>query len=124
MRNAVLFAGLALVPAVAWETKPNIVYILCDDLGYGDVPCLGGERSKIPTPNIDAMAARGMISTEAHSWSAVCTPTRYGILTGRYSWRTKMQKSIVSRYSALLIAPDRLTVPEILRQHGYATACI
>jgi arylsulfatase A-like enzyme len=125
MKNTILvalFAGLALVHATALE--PNIVYILCDDLGYGDVHCLGGERSKIPTPNMDAMAARGMIFTEAHSGSAVCTPTRYGILTGRYSWRTALQKSVFSGYSAPLIAPDRLTVPEFLRQHGYATACI
>ena len=127
MKNAVLFAlfaGFALVHASALEPKPNIVYILCDDLGYGDVHYLGGERSKIPTPNIDAMAARGMIFTEAHSGSAVCTPTRYGILTGRYNWRTKMQKSVLGGYAAPLIAPDRLTVAELLQQHGYATACI
>ena len=104
--------------------KPNILYILCDDLGYGDVKGLGGNRSKIATPNIDRLAAGGMIFTEAHSSSAVCTPTRYGILTGRYNWRTHLQKGVLNGYSEPLIAKDRLTVPAFLMQHGYATACI
>ncbi len=106
------------------KPKPNIIYILCDDLGYGDVKCLGGERSKIATPNIDRLAAGGMIFTEAHSSSSVCTPTRYGIMTGRYNWRTHLQKGVLSGYSEPLIAKDRLTVPAFLKQHGYATACI
>jgi arylsulfatase A-like enzyme len=104
--------------------KPNIVFILADDLGYGDVHCLGGERSKIPTPNIDRLATQGMIFTEAHSSSAVCTPSRYGILTGRYNWRTRLQKSVLEGYSEPLIAADRLTVPALLKQHGYTSACI
>jgi hypothetical protein len=103
--------------------KPNIIYILCDDLGYGEVKCLGGDRSKIATPNIDKLAAGGMIFTEAHSSSAVCTPTRYGILTGRYNWR-RLKAGVLNGYSAPLIAEDRLTVPAFLKQHGYATACI
>ncbi len=104
--------------------RPNIIYILCDDLGYGDVKCLGGERSKIATPNIDRLASGGIIFTEAHSGSSVCTPTRYGILTGRYSWRTRLQTGVLMGYSAPLIDKDRLTVPALLKQHGYATACI
>lgn len=104
--------------------KPNIVYILCDDMGYGDVQCLGGERSKIATPHIDALAAAGMIFTDAHSSSAVCTPTRYGILTGRYNWRSRLQQGVLEGYSPPLIPVDRLTVPALLQQHGYATACI
>jgi arylsulfatase A-like enzyme len=104
--------------------KPNIIYILCDDLGYGDIKCLGGERSKIATPNLDRLAAGGMIFTEAHSSSAVCSPTRYGILTGRYNWRTQLQKGVLNGYSAPLIARDRLTVPAFLKQHGYITACM
>ena len=108
----------------AEQSKPNIVYILCDDLGYGDVHCLGGERSKIATPNMDQLAAAGMTFTEAHSSSAVCTPTRYGILTGRYNWRTRLQKGVLNGYSEPLIAADRLTVPALLKQHGYTTACI
>ena len=110
--------------SAAAAEKPNIIYILCDDLGYGDVHCLGGERSKIATPNMDRLAAGGMIFTEAHSSSAVCTPTRYGIMTGRYNWRTRLQRGVLSGYSTPLIDKDRLTVPAFLKQHGYATACI
>jgi arylsulfatase A-like enzyme len=106
------------------EVMPNIVYILCDDLGYGDVHCLGGDRSKIATPNIDRLAAEGMIFTDAHSGSSVCTPTRYGILTGGYAWRTRLQKGVLHGYSSPLIAPGRLTVPRLLKEHGYTTACI
>jgi len=126
MRRIISLLALILCsPLAASElTKPNIVYILCDDLGYGDVQCLGGERSKIATPKIDRMASQGMIFTEAHSSSAVCTPTRYGILTGRYNWRSRLQKGVLHGYSEPLIAPDRLTVPALLQQHGYATACI
>lgn len=116
---SVAFASTALQAA-----NPNIIYILCDDLGYGDVQCLGGNRSKIPTPNMDKLAAGGMIFTEAHSSSSVCSPTRYGILTGRYNWRTHLQSGVLNGYSAPLIDQDRLTVPAFLKQHGYTTACI
>jgi len=129
MKN--LFNTLALVCTVplvgaraAEATKPNIVYILCDDLGYGDVKCLGGERSKIPTPNMDKLAAEGMIFTEAHSSAAVCTPTRYGILTGRYNWRSTLQAGVFGGYGESLIPPERLTVAGLLKQQGYATGCI
>jgi arylsulfatase A len=109
----------------AADSLPNIVYILTDDLGYGDVHCLGGERCKIPTPNIDRLASQGMIFTEAHSSSSVCTPTRYGVLTGRYNWRSRLQRGILrSSGGSCLITPDRLTVPSLLKQHGYATAAI
>lgn len=104
--------------------RPNIVYILADDLGYGDVGCLNPARGKIATPNLDRLAAAGMTFTEAHSGSAVCTPTRYGILTGRYAWRTHLQKGVLHGYDAPLIAPDRLTVPALLRRNGYATGCV
>jgi len=104
--------------------KPNIVYILCDDLGYGDVHCLGGMRSKIATPNMDKLASQGMTFTEAHSSSAVCTPSRYSILTGRYNWRSTLQKGVLQGSSAPLVAADRLTVPALLKQHGYQTAII
>lgn len=127
---ASLCAALALLMAsapplhAAENARPNIVYILADDLGYGDVKCLGGERSKIPTPNIDRLASQGMIFTEAHSSSAVCTPTRYGILTGRYNWRSRLQRGVLHAYGSTLIAADRLTVPSFLKQHGYSTAAI
>jgi arylsulfatase A len=108
----------------AETSKPNIVYILADDLGYGDVQCLNPERGKIKTPHLDKMAAGGMIFTEAHSSSSVCTPTRYGILTGRYNWRTKLQSGVLGGYSPPLIDKGRLTVPGFLKQQGYHTACI
>lgn len=84
--------------------------------------CLGGDRSKIATPNIDKLAAGGMIFTEAHSSSAVCTPTRYGILTGRYNWRSRLQHGVLQNGSPPLIAADRLTLPKLLKQQGYQTA--
>jgi len=106
------------------KSNPNILYVLCDDLGYGDVHALNPERGKIPTPNMDRLVAEGMAFTDAHSGSSVCTPTRYGILTGRYSWRTRLQSGVLGGFSPPLIAADRLTVPKFLKQHGYHTACI
>jgi arylsulfatase A-like enzyme len=127
-----LRVGLAVLAATAWlnpftlsaATRPNILYILADDLGYGDVHCLNPERGKIPTPNLDRLAQQGMRFTDAHSGSAVCTPTRYGILTGRYAWRTRLQSGVLNGYSPPLIDPGRLTVPKLLGQQGYQTACI
>jgi arylsulfatase A-like enzyme len=104
--------------------KPNIVYIICDDLGYGDVQCLAPETSKIPTPHADRLASEGMIFTDAHSGSSVCSPTRYGIMTGRYSWRTWLQKGVVTGFAPSLIAAKRPTVADFLKEQGYATAAI
>jgi arylsulfatase A len=104
------------------SSRPNIVYILADDLGYGDVACLN-PRGKIPTPNIDRLASEGMVFTDAHSTSSICSPSRYGILTGRYNWRTSLQSGIVDPYGPPLIAENRLTVGELLQHHGYHTAC-
>ncbi len=103
--------------------SPNIVYILADDLGYGDVAALNPD-SRIPTPILDRMAAEGMAFTDAHSPSAVCTPTRYGILTGRYAWRTRLQSGVLWGYSPPLIETGRMAVASLLKRHGYATACI
>lgn len=105
------------------NSSPNIVYILADDLGYGDIACLH-DRGKIPTPNIDRLAAEGMVFTDAHSTSSLCSPSRYGVLTGRYNWRTHMQRWVVGHYGKPLIEEDRLTVGGLLQQHGYHTACI
>ena len=102
---------------------PNIVYFFVDDMGYGDVACLNPE-GKIPTPNFDRLAREGMVFRDAHSSSAVCSPSRYGVLTGRYNWRSTLQKGIVGVYGDPLIAADRLTVPGYLKQHGYHTGCI
>lgn len=115
-----VFAALATVSAA---DRPNIVFILADDLGYGDVRCLNPE-SRIPTPNLDRLAAEGMRFTDAHSSSSVCTPTRYSILTGRYNWRSRLQRGVLGGLSPRLIEPGRLTVAELLRRNGYATAAI
>ncbi|HUY89983.1 MAG TPA: arylsulfatase [Pirellulales bacterium] len=101
--------------------RPNIVVILADDLGYGDVKCLNPE-GKIATPNMDRLAAGGMIFTDAHSSSSVCTPTRYGVLTGRYNWRSRLQSHVQGGCSPRLIEPGRMTVAAMLKQHGYRTA--
>lgn len=106
------------------EQTSNIVYILCDDLGYGDVRAMNPARCRIDTPNLDRLAAQGMVCTDAHSGSSVCTPARYGILTGRYAWRTHLQGGVLFGFDKPLIAPDRLTVPAMLKRHGYATACM
>ena len=103
--------------------QPNIICILADDLGYGDVSCLNPE-SKIQTPYMDKFASEGMIFTDAHSGSAVCTPTRYGILTGRYSWRSTLKEGVLKGHSPALIDNDRLTVADLMKKSGYKTACI
>lgn len=101
----------------------NVVYILADDLGYGDVRCFN-PGGKIPTPNIDRLASEGMKFTDAHSASAVCTPSRYSILTGRYPWRSDLQKGVLYGYSSPLIDSARLTVADLFKQNGYYTACV
>jgi arylsulfatase A-like enzyme len=118
-----MLVPLLLAFGAAPAAGPNIVYILADDLGYGDVRCLN-PGGKIATPNLDRLAAAGMIFTDAHSSSAVCTPTRYGILTGRYNWRSRLPSGVLGGYSRRLIEPGRLTVPALLKRHGYHTAVL
>lgn len=103
--------------------KPNIVFILADDMGYGDMGCNNPE-SKIPTPHLDRLASQGMRFTDAHAPSSVCTPSRYAVLTGHYCWRSRLKDGIVWPWDGALIEPDRLTVAGLLRQQGYRTACI
>ena len=105
------------------NSNPNIIFILADDLGYGDLSCLN-ENSKINTVNIDRLAESGVYFTDAHSGSAVCTPTRYGILTGRYSWRTKLQRGVLSGYSPPVIDSNRATIASFLQKNGYFTGCV
>jgi arylsulfatase A-like enzyme len=128
MIRSTLTTFLALLGSsclAAEAAKPNIVYLLADDLGYGDVQCLNPQRGKIKTPHLDELASQGMAFTDAHSGSSVCTPTRYGLLTGRYAWRTRLQRGVLDGTDdPPLIAADRLTVPALLRQHGYTTAAI
>ncbi|MCC5844317.1 MAG: arylsulfatase [Verrucomicrobia bacterium] len=106
------------------DGKPNIVYILCDDLGYGDVRFMNPERCRIPTPHIDQLASESLCFTDAHSGSAVCTPTRYGFLTGRYAWRSRLQRGVVVENETPLIAEDLATLPGYLGSRGYRTACL
>jgi arylsulfatase A-like enzyme len=107
----------------AVPTRPNIVVILADDFGVGDIQA-HYPKNKIATPHLDRLVRQGMSFTDAHSSSAVCTPTRYGLLTGRYNWRTRLQEWVLACYEPPLIAPHRLTLPSFLKKHGYETACI
>jgi arylsulfatase A-like enzyme len=120
---AILLCCIVFVETARAKDTPNIVYILADDLGYGDLGCYNPD-SKIPTPRLDQLANQGMRFTDAHSPSAVCTPTRYALLTGRYAWRTRLQRNVLGPWDKPLIAADRLTVGAMLQQYGYTTACI
>ncbi len=103
--------------------KPNIIFIMADDLGYGDLGCYGA--TMIRTPNIDKLAESGMRFTDAHSSAAVCTPTRYSILTGRYSWRGRLKKEVLwCGYTLSLIEPGRKTIGNMMQESGYKTAQI
>ena len=119
-----LLAVLLSNAAAASAPTPNIVIILADDLGYGDVKCYNPLRGKIATPNMDRLAVEGLRFTDAHSSSGVCSPSRYALLTGRYHWRTRLQSGIVGVFGPPLIAPDRLTIAGLLKNHGYRTAAI
>lgn len=105
------------------ERLPNIVVILADDFGVGDIRALDASCA-VPTPHLDGLAGEGVVFTDAHSASAVCSTSRYGLLTGRYCWRTRLQEWVLDAYEPPLIAADRLTLPGMLRGRGYATACI
>lgn len=108
---------------VSAAQQPNIVIILADDLGYGDLTSYNAE-SKAPTPHLDRLAESGIRFSDGHSNSAVCTPTRYGLLTGRYAWRTRMKRGVLSGVSAALIARDRETIASLAKKKNYNTACI
>ncbi len=103
--------------------KPNIVYILVDDMGYGDLSCFN-EESKIRTPRLDEMARQGMIFRDAHASSAVCTPSRYSILTGRYNWRSVLKEGVLFGYDGPIIEKNRMTAASFLKGHDYHTACL
>lgn len=103
--------------------RPNIVFILADDMGYGDVQALN-PNSKIPTPNLNRLSNEGMTFTDAHSPSAVCTPTRYGVLTGRYCWRSRLKNGVQNGYGTPLIEKGRPTVASHLKAAGYHTGVV
>ena len=120
VRLTVILA-LALLPLPG--APPNIIFILPDDMGYGDVQALNPD-SPIPTPHLNHLATQGITFTDAHTPSAVCTPTRYGLLTGRYAWRTRLKKGVLNGYGEPLIEPGRQTVASFLQRHGYHTGMV
>lgn len=108
--------------AAGRRDRPNIIVILADDLGYGDVG-IYNPASKIPTPNVDRMAREGVRFTDAHTPCGVCSPTRYGLLTGRYPWRTELKRNVLWPWDKPLVEKERLTLPKMLQSAGYKTAC-
>jgi len=120
-----LFACLLLLGALGCQNRlPNVVFILADDMGYGDASCYNAD-SKIQTPNIDELARQGIRFMDAHTPSSVCTPSRYGLLTGRYCWRTRVKKGVILGYDeAPLIESGRETLGSLMQKAGYSTACI
>ena len=124
--SVLLLALLCFVAGRAFsatDRPPNVVLILADDFGVGDIQA-HYPANKVPTPALDRLVREGRSFTDAHSPSAVCTPSRYGLLTGRYSWRTRLQEWVLAVYEPPLIAADRPTLPGFLRRHGYRTSCI
>src|SRR5690349_432502 len=128
-RNFLQFRILLVLTAIAAQVRgadalrPNVVYVLADDLGVGDVSCLNS-NSAWRTPNIDRLAREGRVFTDAHSASGVCTPSRYALLTGRYAWRGKLKSGVLNGYSPSLIESNRITVASFLRSHNYVTAMV
>ena len=120
MIRAILSIFYLVTMTVFSAAKPNIVFIMADDMGYGDVGCYNA-GSKIPTPHMDRLAREGMRFTDAHSSAAFCTPSRYALLTGRYCWRTRLQKSVLFNFEPPLIERDRMTLASLLHQNGYRT---
>lgn len=114
-----LLAPSSLVRAAS-SAMPNIIFILADDVGYGDLSCYGA--TKIQTPNCDQLAREGLRFTDVHTPSAMCTPTRYGLLTGQYPWRRKV--NIAPGTAGLLIEPGSTTLPSMLKEAGYATGVV
>lgn len=129
MQNAFRAVHAFLIPfyifsSLSAKELPNIVIIYADDLGYGDIQSYNPEGGRILTPHVDRLASDGMLFTDAHSSSGVCSPSRYTLLTGRYHWRTRLQNGIVGRWGAPVISPSRLTLAGLAKQAGYNTGCI
>lgn len=122
--------GLALVganftknPETPPSPLPNVLVILADDLGYGDLQCYNA-NSQIKTPNLDQLSREGIRFTDAHTGSAVCSPTRYGLLTGRYAFRSPLKQGVLGGYSPALIEHDRFTVADLMQRAGYQTGVV
>ena len=119
---AIMFARPQWARAADEKAKPNFVFILADDQGYGDLGCYGA--AKIKTPNIDRMAAEGMKFTDFYASTPVCTPTRSSLMTGCYPRRIGLEKHVLFPNSVIGLNPDEITIAELLKAQGYATACI
>lgn len=118
-----VLSALYMVPVAAQQPgRPNIVIIMADDLGYGDFGCYGA--TKVNTPAVDALAADGLRFTDAHTSSSLCSPSRYSMMTGRYSWRTPLRSGVLTWFARPLIEPGRTTIASMLKRNGYYTACI
>ncbi|MBI5832697.1 MAG: arylsulfatase [Armatimonadetes bacterium] len=119
-------AGLASARRgrAADRAQPNIVVILADDYGYGSCGCYGADPALVRTPNIDRLAAEGRRFTDANTPSSVCSPTRYGLMTGRYCWRTSLGHQVLGTFAPLHIEPTRLTLASLLKRCGYHTAAV
>jgi arylsulfatase A len=114
--SCLALSGMSLI-----AKQPNVLILYADDLGFGDLGCYNSE-SKIPTPHLDQLAKEGMRFTDGHSSSGICTPSRYALLTGRHHWRDF--HGIVNAFGGSVFKPERLTLPEMLKEKGYATAVI
>ena len=125
MMRCLTIALAVLLAAVNHLTaaQPHIVLLMADDMGFGDVGALN-PASKIPTPHLDALAAAGMTFRDAHTPSSVCTPTRYGLLTGRYCWRSRLKRGVLNGYGQPLIKTGQPTIASFLKSHGYHTGIV
>lgn len=123
MNKLITISSVLLTATAVKAQSPNVIFILADDLGYGDISAFNPE-SKIHTPNIDNLTHSGISFTDAHSSSALSTPSRYSIITGRYPWRTTMKSGVLNGFSPAMITPDRRTIAQMFSENGYNTACI
>ena len=118
-RFSVIFS--IILVGVAWAKQPNVLILYADDLGFGDLGCYN-KKSRIPTPNLDRLASESVRFTDGHSSSGICTPSRFAMLTGRHHWRDF--HGIVNAFGGSVFKPERLTLPEMLKEKGYKTAAI
>ncbi|MCK5279460.1 MAG: arylsulfatase, partial [Cyclobacteriaceae bacterium] len=125
MKATILFFALASLISCSTKTTtpPNIIIILADDMGYGDVQAFN-PSSEVPTPHLNSLSEEGMMFMDAHTPSSICTPTRYGLLTGRYCWRSSLKRGVLRGYDTPLIEEDRLTIADYLKEKGYRTGIV
>lgn len=128
MKRSLLFLILLGISISAFsqekQSKPNVIFIMADDMGYGDPECYN-PNSKIPTPNMNRLASEGMMFTNAHSASSVCTPSRYSFITGKYAWKSDLKREVLwSTFNDPLIDKSEITIADMLKEQGYATAVV